>query len=127
MDEIVTRKRAIAAAYIDFLQDVPGIQLPAEEPWAKNVYWAYGIMIDEKIRLSAAKLADRLRERSIETRPFFLGMHEQPVFQNNGLFHGEHYPVAEQLARQGLYIPRGLTISDLKISEVANAVKECLK
>jgi len=127
MEAIVARKRAIAAAYTDLLQDVSGIQLPAEEPWAKNVYWVYGMVLDDSCGLSAAMLADRLRERGIETRPFFLGMHQQPVFQRMGLFRDENYPVAERLARQGLYIPSGLTIADQQIVAVANAVKECLQ
>lgn len=126
IDEIVARKRAIAAAYTDFLQDLPGVQVPIEEPWARSVYWVYGIVLDEAIGQSAAKCAARLRERGIETRPFFLGMHEQPVFRQMGLFRGEDYPVAEQLARQGLYIPSGLTITDQQITEIADALKECL-
>lgn len=126
IDGIVARKRAIAAAYSDLLHDVPGIQLPVEEPWAKNVYWIYGITLDESCGVSAATVADRMRERGVETRPFFLGMHEQPVFQQMGLFLDEHYPAAEMLARQGLYIPSGLTITDGQISEVATALKESL-
>ena len=127
IDEIVVHKRAIAAAYTDLLVDVPGIQLPVEEPWAKNVYWVYGLVLDEARGLQAAILADRLRDRGIETRPFFLGMHQQPVFQSRGLFKGERYPVAERLSGQGLYIPSGLNLNDQQIREVANAVKECLK
>ena len=65
-----------------------------------------------------AQFARRLAEKGIETRPFFLGMHEQPVFQAIGLFQNEKYPVAERLARQGLYIPSGLTIRDDEIEKV---------
>jgi perosamine synthetase len=127
IDDIIARKRAIATAYTNLLKDTPGIQLPVEEPWAKNVYWVYGIVLDETSKLPAETLAGRLREHGIETRPFFLGMHEQPVFRQMGLFKNEHYPVAESLARQGLYIPSGLTLTDHQISVVASAVKESLK
>lgn len=126
MSAIVERKRAIAARYSELLADTVGIVLPTERPWARNVYWVYGIVLDESTGLDAAALAARLGQRGIETRPFFLGMHEQPVFRRMGLFDGEHYPVAERLARQGLYLPSGLTISDGQISEVAAALKACL-
>ncbi len=125
--QIVDRKRAIAACYTALLKDVAGIRLPAEESWARNVFWVYGIVLDDETGSTALDLAERLRERGIETRPFFLGMHEQPVFQRMGLFSGERYPVAERLARQGLYIPSGLTMSDQQVGEVAAAVKECLR
>jgi len=123
---IIARKRAIAAAYSDRLRDLPGIALPVEEPWAKSVYWVYGIVLDKTTRITAQQMMDQLKGFGIETRPFFLGMHEQPVFQRTGLFAGERYPVAENLARMGLYIPSGLTITDEQLDMVADAVRNCL-
>jgi perosamine synthetase len=70
---------------------------------------------------------DELARQGIETRPFFLGMHEQPVFRNMGLFEGEHYPNAERLARQGFYIPSGLTLTDEQIVCVAETLRASLK
>lgn len=126
IDEIVARKRAIASKYNELLAEVRGISLPKEEQWAKNVFWVYGILLDEDLGKNAVQLADTLRDRGIETRPFFLGMHEQPVFRNMGLFQGVSYPVAEHLARQGFYIPSGLTIKEEQIVEVADSLKDCL-
>jgi len=126
IDEIVKRKQFIADSYNELLAGVKGISLPKEELWAKNVFWVYGILLDEGSGKNAVQLADALRELGIETRPFFLGMHEQPVFQKMGLFHGERYPVTEHLARQGFYIPSGLTITDEQIVAVADCVKDCL-
>lgn len=126
MEEIVSRKRAIAAIYTSMLKDIPEIRLPVEEPWAENVYWVYGLLLDEALGLHAATLAERLRARGVETRPFFLGMHEQPAFRRMGLFPDERYPIAEQLARQGLYIPSGLSLTDEQIAKVVEAVRGCL-
>lgn len=127
MEAIIARKRAIAGSYSELLAGLEGIELPREEAWAKNVYWVYGIVLDQKTTMTAARLADNLRRHGIETRPFFLGMHEQPVFQDMGFFGGERYPVAERLAQQGLYIPSGLTLTDQQIGQVAAAVRECLQ
>lgn len=126
MEEIVARKRQIAARYHELLGGCAGISLPVEEPWARSVYWVYGLVLDEGTGLDAAQLAARLKERGVETRPFFLGMHEQPVFRKAGLFLAESHPVTERLARRGLYIPSGLTISDEQMERVACAVKESL-
>ena len=62
-----------------------------------------------------SEFARRLLAEGIETRPFFLGMHEQPVFTDMGLFKGEKYPVAERIARQGLYLPSGLTLTEAQL------------
>lgn len=127
IDGIVERKRAIAQRYSEQLKDVAGLTLPVEEPWARNVYWVYGIVLDAATGLDAGEMARRLRDRGIDTRPFFLGMHEQPALLRMGLFRDEHYPVAERLARQGLYLPSGLTILDSEIDQASDAVRVCLQ
>lgn len=125
--EIIEKKRTIAFRYNDLLKHLSGVELPVEESWAKSVYWVYGVVIDQATGLTARQLAERLAEHGIETRPFFLGMHEQPVFLRTGLFIGEKFPVAERLARQGLYLPTGLTMTDADIETVADAFKEILQ
>ena len=126
IDEIIARKRWIGKEYTRRLRDVSGLQLPIEETWARHVYWMYGVVLDESIGMDAQMFSRLLRERGIETRPFFLGMHEQPVFHKMGLFHNEHCPVAERASRQGLYLPSGLTLTEEQLEEVCNAAKEVL-
>jgi perosamine synthetase len=124
IDARVGRKRAIGRRYTERLVGIDGLTLPVEMPWAKNVYWMYGLVIDEATGFDAEEFARRLLRRGISTRPFFLGMHEQPVLRERGLFAGERYPVTERLARQGLYLPSGLTLTDAQIDRVAEMVRE---
>lgn len=126
IDRIVKQKRSIASAYSERLRDLSGLNLPVEESWAKNVYWVYGVVLEEGTGLDAKQFARKLFEKGVGTRPFFLGMHEQPVFHKMGLFQDEKHPVAERLARQGLYLPTGLTIKVNEIDQVCDAVRECL-
>lgn len=126
IDELVERKRQIGRMYSEGLKSVPGITLPVEEPWAKNVYWMYGMVLDDDLEFDATEFARRLRKRGVDTRPFFLGMHEQPALCRRGLFDGERYPIAERLARRGLYLPSGLSLTEEQVSRVCEAVKEVL-
>jgi len=126
IDEIVRRKQEVAAAYSAGLADIDGIQLPPEAPWARSVFWMYGLVLDKSTGLDAAGFAERMRELGVETRPFFLGMHEQPALHALGLFSDEHHPVAERLARQGLYLPSGLAQTDEQVEQVCVAVREVL-
>lgn len=126
IDRFIEIKRAMAKKYSEGLAGIPGIKLPMEIPGVKNVYWMYAIELAEDSGFDADRLAAYLAERGVATRPFFLGLHEQPVFHNAGLFVGERYPVAERIARQGLYLPSGLTISDEQISAVVAAVRGAL-
>jgi perosamine synthetase len=126
IESIVERKRRIASCYHERLADIPGIQLPMEHNWAKSVFWVYSILLSDERDLDAVTFAALLREKHIETRPFFLGMHEQPVFHDLGLFVGEQYPVTERIARKGLYVPSGLAITVDQIDVVCEALSSIL-
>ena len=86
----------------------------------------YGIVLDDSVPFEAVEFARRLRERGVDTRPLFLGMHEQPVLQEQGLFGGEKYAVTERLARRGLYLPSGLTLTETQIDKVSDVVSDVL-
>jgi perosamine synthetase len=121
----IEQKRWMAREYAKRLAGLP-ITLPVERNWAKNVYWMYGLVLDDAVDFDAVEFATRLRARGVDTRPLFLGMHEQPVLLERGLFKGESYPVTERLARRGLYLPSGLTLTEAQIDEVSAVVRDIL-
>lgn len=125
VDEIVAHRYAMAAAYTERLRGCAALQLPIERDWARSTFWMYGVVLKDR-GCSAADLTMALLERGVQSRPFFLGMHEQPAFHRMDLFGGEQYPVTEMLARQGLYLPSGTTLTDEQVSTVCAAVEEIL-
>ncbi|MBN1569588.1 MAG: DegT/DnrJ/EryC1/StrS family aminotransferase [Acidobacteria bacterium] len=125
-DEIIAKKRWIGQAYTECLKNIEVLQLPVEEPWARQVYWMYGLVLDESTNMDAVEFAKRLLALGVQTRPFFLGMHEQPVFLEQGLFRGEQYPVAERVARQGLYLPTGLALTEMQLEQCCEVVRNVL-
>ena len=126
MDQIIAKKRWIAQEYTRRFKNLPLVQLPVEESWARNIYWMYGLVLSEELSLTATEFARRLSQRGVETRPFFLGMHKQPAFHQQGLFLDEEYPVADRLAKQGLYLPSGLALTEAELTEVCDAVEASL-
>jgi perosamine synthetase len=126
ISETVERKRAIGATYAEGLRRIPGLLIQAERGWARSVYWMNGLVLQRETGMDATALARRLADDGIETRPFFLGMHRQQFLLERGLFAGEVYPVADELADQGLYLPSGVGLSDDEISTVVTAVEAAL-
>jgi perosamine synthetase len=126
IDEIIAKKRWMGRAYTERLETIPVLQLPVEESWARQVYWMYGLVLDRSTGMDAADFAQRLKDLRVQTRPFFLGMHEQPVFHKMGLFKGESYPVGKRIARQGLYLPSGLALTEIQLEQVCDAVRKVL-
>jgi len=126
IDKFVKIKRDNAARYTKRLKKVSGIKTPIEKKWAKNVYWMYAIELSEDLGVSAEEFMSRLKEKGVGTRPFFLGLHEQPAFHDIDLFKGENYPVTERIGRLGFYLPSGLTLTSEQIDVVCDAVKDAL-
>lgn len=125
LDEFVKKKRRMGALYTERLKDIRSIQLPKQATdYAENIYWVYGIVLNDEVPFDAAEAMKRLSARRIGSRPFFFPMHEQPVFRKMGLFQDEKYPVAERLARRGFYIPSGMALTDEQMNHAADAVRE---
>jgi perosamine synthetase len=99
LDEFVARKRWIGRAYLEQLVGIPGLQVPlAQTPYAENIFWVFGIVLEDNVAFDAAEAMRKLAARGIGTRPFFWPMHEQPVFRKMGLFADEAHPISERLA-----------------------------
>jgi perosamine synthetase len=45
IESIITQKRRVAQTYNLYLRDIPGLQLPMELDWARNVYWMYAVVV----------------------------------------------------------------------------------
>jgi perosamine synthetase len=127
IDQTIAAKRKLAGQYRARLKDVPEISLPVEKENVANVYWMFGVVLNERVPFDAEIFADRLRAKGIDTRPLFLGMHEQPVLKERGLFTGEKYPVTEHLGRRGLYLPSGTNLSVDQIDQICDAVKKAIQ
>ncbi|MFA4992233.1 MAG: DegT/DnrJ/EryC1/StrS family aminotransferase [Candidatus Omnitrophota bacterium] len=141
IDKTIKRKIEMARKYSGCLKGLP-LQLPAERKWARNVIWMYAVLLRENRKSSAwfqdgwrslktkefarwpsYKIMKALEDMGVDTRPFFIGMHEQPVFHEMGFFKKETYPVTEMIARAGFYLPSGQAVTDIQIKHVSRALK----
>ena len=128
LDEFTARKRKMGAFYTDRLNQIRGIALPrARTSYAENIYWVYGIVLDDNVPFDAYEAMKRLGAAGIGARPFFWPMHEQPVFRKMGLFAGESHPNAERLARRGFYVPSGVALTEAQAQCVVDALQELLQ
>lgn len=124
--ETLAKKRAIGAHYDSLLASVAILKLPSVRSWARVNCWMYAVVLRNAAGMDAVQFAGHLKERGVETRPFFMGLHEQPVLRARGLFRGLHLPVTERLYRCGLYLPSGQALTKEQIEFVVNAIKDVL-
>jgi perosamine synthetase len=122
VDWHINRRREIAGWYRDLLWDQPGITLPVEKPWAKNVYWMTSIVLQEGFPYGRDEVMMLLAERGIETRPFFYPMHVLPMYRD--LTVGQVFPVADYLARQGINLPSSAGLAGDDVCYICQALSE---
>ena len=128
LDEFVERKRAMGSYYTERLQGIEGLILPIKKTeYADNIYWIYGLVIEEEIEVDNRIIQKLLAEKHIDSRTFFWCMHEQPVYFRKGMFLNEKYRNAEYLARKGFYIPSGLALTEEQMDRTVDAVKSVME
>ena len=128
LDEFVQRKRRMGKKYTQGLRVLNEVQLPLEKTdYAENIYWVFGLVLDDSIGFDAEEAIKMLGEKGIGCRPFFCPMNQQPVLREMGFFINESYPVAERLYKQGFYIPSGTALTSEHINHVTKKLIEFLK
>lgn len=121
-DELVGSRRRNRRRYDSLLRSVPGLRLPVERAGARNVFWMYGLVVEDEFGVSRDELRRRLARRGVETRNYFVPLHAQPA--HRARFIGQSFPVSEDLARRGLYLPSSARLSGEDIAYVAGAIEE---
>jgi len=119
IDWLVGRRREVADSYAEALRDLP-LTLPAEESWAKNVYWLYSVLVGEG--QDRDLLMQGLSEEGVETRPFFHPLHLMPPY----LAGGQTFPVTTSLAARGISLPSSASLSGEDIARVADTLRRLL-
>ena len=128
LDEFIEKKRKIGKYYTEALSDMDEIILPISNTvYAENIYWVYGIVLNEQVDIDNRTIVKKLAEEGVGSRTFFWCMHEQPVYIQEGLFKGEEYPQSERLARRGFYIPSGLALTEEQMDMVVTSLKKVIK
>ena len=121
LDEFINKKRSMGKKYNALLKGLNNIQLPLKETsYSENIYWIYGLVLDENFLVNADSIMEKLKKSGIGTRPYFWPIHNQPVLKKLDLFKNDSFPVAERIARKGFYIPSGLGLTDSEINRVSS-------
>ncbi|MBI4308999.1 MAG: aminotransferase class I/II-fold pyridoxal phosphate-dependent enzyme [Candidatus Omnitrophica bacterium] len=122
IESILQAKLDIAQRYEKQLEGVAGIIRPPQAKWAQNVYWLYSILVEEEYGIGRDDLMAELNLMHIETRPFFLPVHTQPIYNT-----GQYLSVSQELASKGLSLPSSASLQKHEIDRVCKAIKDIHK
>ena len=121
-DVYLEQRRSNATRYNALLKGQRGITIPPELPWTESSYWMYSILIGNDFGISRDEVMLELKAVGIETRSFFVSMHRQPALAKYGCDVSGSYPVTDELARTGLYLPSTSGLTDAQIERITGAL-----
>jgi perosamine synthetase len=123
IEKIIERKRSLAKHYNERLQRVPGLELPVEMNWARNVYWMYAVVVGPEFGISRDRLIEHLARADIQTRTFFCPMNQQPVLRTLEKFRSDPCTVADRIWEQGLYLPSSIKLTPDAVARVSDVIE----
>jgi perosamine synthetase len=117
-------KRAIAARYREAFQDIPGITVQPEAPYAKSTFWLYTLLINDSADGAARRAVNNaLTRASIQARPLWAPIHEQRPYVDCQAYRIE---VTNALYQRGLSLPCSVGLTEEDQRRVCDAVKQAV-
>lgn len=120
IESFLSARQRIAARYHEALQDNPELQLPVSLPGYANIYWLYTIALTEHAPITRDALIAKLKERNIDSRPFFPALFHQPAYA--AYDRGIAFPVGQCLEEHALSLPTSNYLSLSDIDMVCNVL-----
>jgi len=125
LEELLQKRQRVADWYARGLQGIAGIEAPQLVPSTTRVSWfVYVVRVAPGIDRQA--LADRLAERGIPVRPYFLPIHLQPYMVERFGYRPGDFPVTEDLGARGLALPFSGVMSEEQVGLVCQALRDTL-
>ena len=115
-------RRERAGFYDELLEDLPGIVLPREAPYAKHIYHIFAVRVPNRDALAAA-----LNSQGIGCGIHYpVPIHLQKAYECLGCTRGT-FPVAEQSASEVLSLPMYAELTIDQLETVADALGTLLR
>jgi len=124
-ESFLRRRAEIFRGYHELLQDLPGIGIRPVAPWATLSPWLFSITVKaDEFGSTREELMSALAAQGIESRPFFIPVHDLPPFREGARKRRTHCPHTERLCGAGVNLPTFTTMTDGQVERVAKIIRE---
>ena len=105
-DELLARRKAVEAFYLEEIQSFEGIKPPYLAPEASEVHWfSYTVHLGTRFQKQARDdIVEDLNTAGIEAAAYCRPLHLQPYFKERGLGRGS-LPVADRISDRSIALP----------------------
>lgn len=120
-EKFIAKKRKIFGWYKERLKDIDGISMNIEKEGTKSIYWMSSIVLDKDFGLTRDEIIAKLKEKKIDTRPFFYPLSMFPMWKE------QKTPNAHHVGLNGINLPSGVNLTEEQVVYVSEQVKNILQ
>ena len=127
-ESFLNKRNEVFKIYSEGLKNIPGILFRPVASWAEISPWLYSIVIDSKeFGHTREELIQRLVEKGIESRPFFIPVHSLPAFREKSIRYKDQLPITNRLGETGMNLPTYNAMSTDEVERVIDVIKNLTK
>lgn len=112
------RKKEMFAIYQNELKNIPQVRL-IETNLQNTAPWFIDVLVEGR-----EKLIVHLSQNGIGTRPFYPPIHSQAPYHSWKKDQQTHFPVSEEVAKNGLWLPSSSFLSNADIRRVCREIEK---
>jgi dTDP-4-amino-4,6-dideoxygalactose transaminase len=125
IEELINKRQKVAEWYEERLSEINGVEVPVVVKETTRMSWfVYVVRFDTAINRD--QLAEKLKERGIPVRPYFIPIHLQPYMMEQFGYRRGDFPVTEDLGDRGLSLPFSGVMTEDQVEIVCETLRDCI-
>ncbi len=121
----VAERQAIFEFYRSHLRDLPGLDFMPEADYGRPTRWLTCLQIDPELcGVDREAIRVALEEENIESRPVWMPLHKQPLFEGCEVVGGH---VSEEIFRKGLSLPSSSSLQRPELERIVGVIRRTCK
>ncbi len=125
LEQLLHQREQVASWYLERLAEIALVEPPRVAITTSRASW-FVYVIRLKAGLDRLAIAQRLAERGIPVRPYFLPIHLQPFMQERFGYQAGDFPVTEDLGNRGLALPFSGKMDEGQVDLVCTILRQTL-
>jgi dTDP-4-amino-4,6-dideoxygalactose transaminase len=121
LDEMVRRRREIAAGYAKHIAEIPGLRAVCDPRWGTSNFQSYWVEVEPSFPLDREGLLAHLARTDISARRGIMAAHRQPAYRDSDE-RPSRLPVTERLTDNTVILPVFHQMSESEQSRVVEAL-----
>jgi len=116
IDELLAKKKEVFEWYQEELKNIPNLKLNVQREGYKNVYWMICLEIIGYDETQRNDLILKLKEKGIDSRPFFYPISDMPMYQK------VNTPITHKIYQRGINLPSYFELEKKSVQFIVDKV-----